>query len=49
MSTVSCSYGLVSMGGFMTFWGVLFLVATIAVALLKTEKPVEDGVWLYAH
>eukprot|EP00929_Paragymnodinium_shiwhaense_P066605 TRINITY_DN33414_c0_g1_i1.p1 TRINITY_DN33414_c0_g1~~TRINITY_DN33414_c0_g1_i1.p1 ORF type:complete len:501 (-),score=96.36 TRINITY_DN33414_c0_g1_i1:15-1517(-) len=33
-------FGLMTLPRFMGFWGVVFLVVTVAVAILKSEKPV---------
>ena len=35
--------GVVSLGGFMAFWGYVFLVTTIFVWVLKTESNVAQG------
>lgn len=33
------TYGLATLGGFMRFWGVVFVVTTLGIALLKREAP----------
>lgn len=39
--------GLVSLGGYLTFWGWVYIAVTIGLALLKREEKAqnEDGVW----
>ncbi|ODN77190.1 hypothetical protein L202_05713 [Cryptococcus amylolentus CBS 6039] len=35
-------YGLISLGGYLRFWAVVFIVVTIGLAVFKTEDPVSD-------
>ncbi|ORY21433.1 acetyl-coenzyme A transporter 1-domain-containing protein [Naematelia encephala] len=35
-------YGLVSLGGYLRFWAVVFILATVLLALFKTEDPVSE-------
>ena len=35
-------YGFVSLGGYIRFWGVVFIIATIGIAIWKTEDPVSE-------
>ncbi|WVQ77305.1 hypothetical protein IAR50_006989 [Cryptococcus sp. DSM 104548] len=35
-------YGLISLGGYLRFWAVVFIVVTIGLALFKTEDPVSE-------
>lgn len=37
------SYGIVTLPGFLLFWGCVFMITTTAVALLKTEVEPDDG------
>jgi len=40
-------HGLMSLGGYLTFWGWAYIAVTIGLALLKREERTknEDGVW----
>ncbi|WVQ78639.1 hypothetical protein IAT38_000726 [Cryptococcus sp. DSM 104549] len=40
--TEPLDYGLVSLGGYLKFWGVVFALVTIGLATLKTEDPPSD-------
>ena len=35
-------YGLVSLGGYIRFWAVIFLIVTTGIAMYKTEDPVSE-------
>ncbi|KAM4064951.1 acetyl-coenzyme A transporter 1 domain-containing protein [Hirsutella rhossiliensis] len=45
--TVPSEEGLVSLGGYLTFWGWAYIVVTIGLGLMKREERSEneDGVW----
>lgn len=45
--TVPSDEGLVTLGGYLTFWGWAYIVVTIGLGLLKREEKSqnEDGVW----
>ncbi|EJT70485.1 acetyl-coenzyme A transporter 1 [Gaeumannomyces tritici R3-111a-1] len=45
--TEPLEHGLLSLGGYLTFWGWAFIVVTVGLALLKREERTrnEDGVW----
>lgn len=45
--TVPSEEGLVSLGGYLTFWGWTYIIVTIGLAVLKREEKAhnEDGVW----
>lgn len=45
--TVPSEEGLVSLGGYLTFWGWAYIIITIGLGLLKREDKSqnEDGVW----
>lgn len=35
-------YGLISLGGYIRFWGVVFVVVTVGLAVFKKEDPVSE-------
>lgn len=35
-------YGLVTLGGYMTFWGFAYIVATVGLAILKKEEKTKE-------
>nr|ODN90387.1 hypothetical protein L204_05992 [Cryptococcus depauperatus CBS 7855] len=37
------NYGLVSLGGYLRFWAVVFAIVTIGLALFKTEDPPSES------
>ncbi|KAH8882690.1 acetyl-coenzyme A transporter 1 [Thozetella sp. PMI_491] len=45
--TVPQEYGLMSLGGYLTFWGWAYIAVTIGLALMKREEKTknEDGIW----
>jgi MFS transporter, PAT family, solute carrier family 33 (acetyl-CoA transportor), member 1 len=45
--TEPLDHGLLSLGGYLTFWGWAYIVVTIGLALLKREERAknEDGIW----
>jgi PAT family acetyl-CoA transporter-like MFS transporter 1 len=45
--TVPLDEGLVTLGGYLTFWGWAYIAVTIGLAFLKREEKAqnEDGVW----
>lgn len=44
---IPLDHGLVSLGGFLTFWGWAYIAVTVALALFKKEERSknEDGIW----
>ncbi|KAL2020970.1 hypothetical protein VTK56DRAFT_7744 [Thermocarpiscus australiensis] len=45
--TEPLDHGLLSLGGYLTFWGWAYIAVTIGLALLKREEKTsnEDGIW----
>ncbi|KAK1758543.1 acetyl-coenzyme A transporter 1-domain-containing protein [Echria macrotheca] len=45
--TEPLDYGLMSLGGYLTFWGWAYIAVTVALAVMKREERTrnEDGVW----
>ena len=45
--TEPLDYGLMSLGGYLTFWGWAYIVVTIGLGFLKREEKTknEDGIW----
>lgn len=45
--TIPSEEGLLSLGGYLTFWGWAYIAITIGLALLKKEEKTrnEDGIW----
>ncbi|KAK4187318.1 acetyl-coenzyme A transporter 1-domain-containing protein [Podospora australis] len=45
--TEPLDHGLVSLGGYLTFWGWGYILVTLGLALLKREEKTknEDGIW----
>lgn len=36
-------YGLISLGGYIRFWGVVFIIVTLWLAVYKVEDPVSEN------
>lgn len=43
LRTVPSNEGIVSLGGYLSFWGIVYIAFTIALALFKREKPTLDN------
>ncbi len=45
--TVPLDYGVMTLGGYLTFWGWTYIIVTVGLAALKREEKTknEDGIW----
>lgn len=44
---VPLDYGIMTLGGYLTFWGWMYIIVTAGLAILKKEEKTknEDGIW----